>query len=819
MNSLNNINIKNQTDITDLEIGSFNEEEEQFINKKQLVHIDDDTSINVDISDDDRSKSSTLKKSFLINNISAFNEQFQINNQIENKKNENENDLNDISNSADFYNNDNVVGNFPLIMSDRSKEIINSKNLNNDDMMQSLGTNIDNNGYFFEKQNERNNIKCSTNKKINIKNNGLNMSIKDIDDEEEEDEFDENNNIKMMLQKKMNTYNTVNENKNKINNIEYIQNNSDINNKISNYNSNSIKQNILQVNNFCLYILGNNKYNSSVNTSEQTFGLLQSQSKDFQNKYNQLESKYNALLEQNRKLKESYEELKSSNKSVLDLLTYWQKFYLEILEIVRPKTNKNDISINDYMDDPYRIQVINDVKKIVLISRDKVYNKFYINQINNFDIKGKENKDLNLGNKTSDKNNGSNNINNGHKKYLNEDDDLNSLPPIRYHEKINTGVNTEITGENNNNQPIIKEIIKEVEVIKKSPNQKFEEIKLKISSKVHSFSYTKTFCQKKELKRNNSGTLNNYKKLKSNLTSSNSKTNIKDIDKKKDLLKICSSFKLNFKSIPPKTPKKLKKNVMHKVAMVQTDMTYKNINSIEALNKACSSQLLNSQREKEKMQKLYEEKIASLNDYINENIKLNKKEKNKKINKNKDNNNKSKDENLLKNKNDEDAPSSNIENQFIFIPEMIPPENTYKIFIHCVKHFKYEEDIYKKYLEEEDLYTLKAFVEKMEKYLIGTSLPVLKNNKKVKKEKSEKKIIINNSNNYKYIKPENNTNKKYKENYRNNNGKIKSLNAKLRISYNSENNIGESEKKKNSIYNNNNTFNKYKAAILALKDY
>ena len=814
MNSSNNISIKNQTDITDLEIGSFNEEEEQFINKKQLVHIDDDTSINVDISDDDRSKSSTLKKSFLINNISAFNEQFQTINQLENKKKENENGLNDLSNSADFYNNDNGVGNFPLIMSDRSKEIINSKNLCNDDMMQSLGTNIDNNGYFFAKQNERlsdgNNINSSTNKKINIKNNGLNMSIKDIDDEEEEEEFDENNNIKKMLQKKMAPYNTFN---------------SKINNKIVNYNNNKMKQNILQMNNFCLYILGNNKYNSSVN-SEQTFGLLQSQSKDFQNKYAQLESKYNTLLEQNRKLKESYEELKSSNKSVLDLLTYWQKFYLEILEIVKPKTNKNDISISDYMDDPYRIQVINDVKKIVLISRDKAYNKFYINQINNFEFKGKENKELNLENKNRDKNSSNSNINNSHKKYLNEDDDLNSLPPIRYHEKINIGVNTEIFEENNNNQPKMKEAIKEVEVIKKLSNQKFEEKKLKISSKVHNFSYTKTFPQKQELKRNNSGKSNN-KKLKSNLTSSNSKSNLKDIDKKDNVFKICSSTKLNFKSIPPKTPKKLRKNIMHKVAMVQTDMTYKNINSIETLNKACSSQLLNSQREKEKMQKLYEEKIASLNDYINENIKLAKKEKIKKINKSKENSNKSKDENLLKNKNDENIPSSNkeIENQFIFIPEMIPPENTYKIFIHCVKHFKYEEDIYKKYLEEEDLHILKAFVEKMEKYLIETSLPVLKNNKKGKKEKKEKsvnKIIINDNddnNNYKYIKPENFTNKKYKENNRNNNGKMKSLNAKLKISYNTESNINESDIKKNTVYNNNNTFNKYKAAILALKDY
>ena len=86
-------------------------EEDQFINKKQLVHIEDDTSINVDVSEDDRSKSSSLKKSFLINNISAFNEQFPVNNQLTNKKNENynENDLNDITNSADFYNSQNKV--------------------------------------------------------------------------------------------------------------------------------------------------------------------------------------------------------------------------------------------------------------------------------------------------------------------------------------------------------------------------------------------------------------------------------------------------------------------------------------------------------------------------------------------------------------------------------------------------------------------------------------------------------------------------------------------------------------------------------------
>ena len=143
------------------------------------------------------------------------------------------------------------------------------------------------------------------------------------------------------------------------------------------------------------------------------------------------------------------------------MLIYWQIFYFEILEIVKPKTNKNNISISDYMDDPYRIQVINDVKKKVLISRDKAYSKFYINQINNFEIKAKENKDINLGNKNSEKNSCIKNINNNHKKYLKEDDDLNSLPPIRYYEKINAGINTESIGQNNS-QPIIKEIVERI---------------------------------------------------------------------------------------------------------------------------------------------------------------------------------------------------------------------------------------------------------------------------------------------------------------------------------------------------------------------
>ena len=838
MNSSSNINlnIKNPQNTTEIEIGSFNEEEDQFINKKQLVHIDDDTSINVDISDDDRSKNSTLKKSFLINNMSAFNEQF-INNQLANKKNENENEINDITNSADFYNSDGI-GSFPLIMSGRNKENINKDNKinnnnniednnyeinnmnNNNGMIQSLETKIDNNRYFFSsKKNENfedNKINYLTNKKINIKNKGMNISIKDIDNSE--DEYDENDNnlpsIQMMLQKKMSPYNLNNLNNQDTNNNneEFIpnSNNNQNNNKINKINTPNYNNNFnnLQKSNISLYILGinTNKFNGSVNSSEQTFGLLQS--KEFQNKYNQLESKYNTLLNQKRKLEEDYEELKNSNKSVLDLLTYWQKFYLEILEIVKPKNkNKNDTSINDYMDDPYRIQIINDVKKIVLISRDKVYNNFYISKNNHFNFKGKEKLELNNNtnivntnkmNNFNEKNyiskiesfiyKGKENKKNNYKNFL-DDEELNSLPPIRHIEKINTGINTDMNGENLG-KPIIKEVIKEIEIIKKIPLDKFDKNKLIINSNINNIYIKKQEIIKKE------------PILKSKLVFTG--------------IKINSSIKLNYKGIPSKAPRtpKFKKNILHKIAIVQTDMTYKNINSIETLNKACSSQLLNSQREKEKMQKLYEDKIASLNNYINENIKSIKKEKNTKNNnkiKEKNNIDEKNENKLIKNKEDEIPP--NLNSSFIFMPEMIPPENTYKIFIHCVKYFKYEEEIYKKYLEEEDLYILKAFVEKMEKYLIGTSLPVLKNNKKLKKEKSKENNIINNNINNNYINNDNQQ-KFYKDNI-----KQKLSNSKLKISSNSDNKIKNNNNKVNNIYNNNNTFNKYKAAIMALKDY
>ena len=849
MNSSNNINLKNQEDITDFEIGSFNEEEEQFMNKKQLVHIDDDTSINVDMSEDDRSKSSTLKKSFLVNNMSVINEEFPFNNQLANKKENKNNDINDLTSSADFYNNEGI-GNYPLMMSDKKKEIINQKyklnnymnenNINNingknDEIIESLETKIDNNGYFFSSKPNTNekfidenniNINNTSNKRINIKNPGANITIKDIDDEEEDaEEYDlNNNNNQFTLQNNQPSY--------KNNHNAIINNNNYNHNQNHNFNN-------LQENNFSLYILANyiNKLSGSVNSSGQTFGLAHSESKEFQNKYGQLESKYNSLLSQNKKLEEKYEELKSSNESVLELLTYWQKFYLEILEIVKPKNsknNKNDISISDFMDDPYRIQLINDVKKLVLIARDKVYNNFYVSKINHFNIKG--NKKIEANNdsiknekeiivikknfnelndiiniesfmyekKEKDKNN----------KNINEKDDINSLPPIRKKEQIDLSINTDITGEYSL-KPIIKEVIKEVEVIKKVPLQKFEEKNLKIVSKIQNISYINISSRNQKLKINNIGSINIIPEIKP-------KIDIKEKPKFNEL-KVNSSIKLIFKGITPSvpmSPTKFKKNIMHKFAYVQTDMTYKNINSIETLNKACSSQLLNSQKEKEKMQKLYEEKIESLTKIINENIKNEKESKKENQRYNNNNNNNINDNNSGQKKEEEIPPILN--SSLIFLPEMIPPENTYKIFMHCVKHFKYEEDMYKKYLEEEDLYTLKAFVEKMEKYLKGASLPFPKYSKKKIKDKSretskEKKtnnIIMSN----KYIKPESTLRKRYNENSISS-AKQKSSNSKSKIACNSENKYAIGDKKVNSIYNNNNTFNKYKAAILALKEY
>ena len=134
---------------------------------------------------------------------------------------------------------------------------------------------------------------------------------------------------------------------------------------------------------------------------------------------------------------------------------------------------------------------------------------------------------------------------------------------------------------------------------------------------------------------------------------------------------------------------------------------------------------------------------------------------------------------------------------------MIPPENTYKIFMNCIKNFKYEEGMYQKFIVEDDIINLKNFVEKMEKYLIGSSLPVLKATKR-------KDYII-------HSKLNNESNKKkYKDNILSSiRPKYSNISIKKRNTSDSKNYYERS----NSVINNNNIiFNKYKASIMSLKD-
>ena len=135
---------------------------------------------------------------------------------------------------------------------------------------------------------------------------------------------------------------------------------------------------------------------------------------------------------------------------------------------------------------------------------------------------------------------------------------------------------------------------------------------------------------------------------------------------------------------------------------------------------------------------------------------------------------------------------------------MIPPENTYKIFMNCIKNFKYEEAMYQKYIIEEDILNLKNFVEKMEKHLVGNSLPVLKATKR-------KDYIIHSK-----LNNESNIQKKYKERILSGvRPKYSNINTKKRNTSDSKNYYERS----NSVINSNNViFNKYKASIMSLKD-
>jgi hypothetical protein len=59
---------------------------------------------------------------------------------------------------------------------------------------------------------------------------------------------------------------------------------------------------------------------------------------------------------------------------------------------------------------------------------------------------------------------------------------------------------------------------------------------------------------------------------------------------------------------------------------------------------------------------------------------------------------------------------NNRETGDMLYPETIPPEQTFKIFLHFVRHLKYEDEMYKTYVESNDLKSIKSFVEKVENH-------------------------------------------------------------------------------------------------------
>ena len=682
-------NFKNENNNSEDEIESFNEEEEEndlFMNKKELVHIENDTSINVDKSfDDDHSKTSTLKKGgLIINNISAIKEQF--------------------SQGMDFSDKKLVDQNF------FSKQI-----------KAELGDYIDTENKIEQKN--LNNLKKNQ--------NGLKINPKNYFETFNNLVSDENSNINNNLQEKKD---------NILNNMIMGKKNYNIT-----YDNKSRSFNKLDITNFNHSYISLKSFNSKSPENNNN-------SNEIKNQFNQLESNYINLKNQYQKLKNDYEEINNSNKSLLELLSYWQKFYLEVKEIVLPegKKNNNDLSANDYMDDPYRIQVIDEVKKLIIISRDKVHKNFYktsdinfsiIANINNKTKELKSNNDILVQQRVEsfifkheaikpDEVNENINDLKISKKFLDESDDLD-FPPIRYYsEKINIGINTDNI------------------LIEKPKNSKFDSKLLSICKNNKEFVIKGIDIDNPMNKRNTSNSLD---------------------------MKIISLDKIWLKG-KPNFAKKFKKNTTYKFACIQTDMSKEGI-----------SDLILFKNENEIIQKQLEDKINTLNEVINNSE-----------NKNKNINNKNNKENNIPNKN------CNNNNSKMFLPEMIPPENTYKIFMNCIKNFKYEEAMYQKYIIEEDILNLKNFVEKMEKHLIGNSLQVLKATKR-------KDYIIHSK-----LNNESNIQKKYKERILSGvRPKYSNISTKKRNTSDSKNYYERS----NSVINNNNViFNKYKASIMSLKD-
>ena len=495
-------------------------------------------------------------------------------------------------------------------------------------------------------------------------------------------------------------------------------NNNDILNSFNSKNNNNINnENNYIITNFSHFIIGN-----SINQSYPSFGLNQSKEmKILENKYVELVNNYNKIW---------------------NLMEYWQKFYLEIVQLVSTQLkNNSNLQLDDLLNEQFKLTVIEDVKNLVNFSQQNFNNFNYQNkifEIEKFNIVKENNLFINNTKKLYD-----------NFEIINEiyfDIIENNIYNNKYNKKLLLSKNENFNFEKNFNLDSIN--FEQKNII----NNKFylEDDELDDLPPIIFNKQNKTI----NLKLQN---IQNFK-IKP----------IKKINKKNNF-----SFRSENK-------------------IVNTYFEITNSYNIKKskTNYQISNQLNIIEKDKQKLKLSYEQQITDLNNEINL-LKLN------------NINNNTQDTKDILSTTILNKSTSNINvsiNQFL--PEMIPPEQTYKIFSHCLKHFKYEEEIYKEFMEEEDLIYLKNFIKKMEKFFKFSSLPVK----------------INNFEPIHYYRPiESATQKKYKESI---------LNGVKPLTY--TNFSRSTSKKKNDLFenknhsinlgnNNNSTFNKYKAVLRSLK--
>ncbi len=467
-------------------------------------------------------------------------------------------------------------------------------------------------------------------------------------------------------------------------------------------------------------------------------------------------------------LENKYVELMNNYNKILNFMEYWQNFYLEIVKLVSSQLkNNSNLQLDDLLNEQFKLTVIEDVKNLVNFSQQNFNNFNYQNK--NFEIEK-----INI---VKESNLFINNI----KTFYNNFEIINEIYfdiienniynkndkklLLSKNENFNFDKNFNLDSINFEQKNIInnKFYLEDDELDDLPPiifNKQNKTINLKLQ-------YIENFIIKPNKKNN-----------KKNNLSFHSENKIVNT-----YFEIANSYNI----------KKCKTNYQipnEKATM--TDLTIKNIYNLETINNEISNQLNIIENDKQKLKISYEKQINELNNEINL-LKLN------------NLNNNTQDTKDILNTTILNKSSSNINlnasiNQFL--PEMIPPEQTYKIFSHCIKHFKYEEEIYKELMEEEDLIYLKNFVKKMEKFFKFSSMPVK----------------INNFEPIHYYRPiESATQKKYKETILNG---IKPLTLTHFSRSTSKNKNDLIENKNHSVNlsnNNNSTFNKYKAVLRSLK--